>query len=768
MLTQRLRLFSIFALFILVFSLFSPSVARADEGTPPDGTPVAVDPVATEPAVIEVTAEPTEVVVIEATSEPTEAAVIEVTTEPTEAVVTETPTEPTDGSVTTAPAEPTVAELLPENTTLVVLDENGETLPLVSVEAANILETGDPVWCPAGQEPGTGAGCTPYFKRFTGADGLIAALEVDATLKDPAYVGAGTIYVQAGKLALTDRDKLIVLDGDFLGNISDSALTIQGGWDFAANAQTSDPSIFTKSRLVIVNWNGKVTLNQLYFDMEDTTRRGSALVVGYYDPKGVETAPQNGDVELNNILVTQARKGDGVEIYAKGNVAVNNVLSVGNDGAGLWIAAANITLNQVFSSSNRYAGAELYARSLPSAKPGSASGGNILIQDSAFLDSFGEQGVYAVGTQLTLNNVFAALNHKQGVDLYAVGAGDSPGGDITINGGFFSENRKQGIRALAPTGNVTLLDTQADGNGNEEDGPDRSGIHADGMNVTLTNVTADGNGLHGANIHATGQVNSLNSSFSGNTDTGLLIKEYQPSETFALSDGPTLTGASSSALTILVRCNTIQDNKTGLVVESSGMTTLDSNTISNNAVDLQIAGAYATLTGLCHSEEDTPPTQVDDIVHPRIKPKFSQYLTSFGRGTLPGCTRANGRIIYTAKSDEVLVPCGPGGEASAWNSEFWKLPGGLFQGGFVDALNFSVLKGDEKNRAVLPVSVVISFDLPYGEAGNYAIMYWTGEKWVDLAQAGGGNRIVTSAGSVNGYRFEAIVNFTGLFALVRK
>src|SRR5690606_10632071 len=75
----------------------------------------------------------------------------------------------------TEPKSLSVAELiesLPENTDLIVLNEGGEALPLVSEEAAEVLEGGDPQWCPVGVTPGA-TSCSPTFATFTGAGGLI-------------------------------------------------------------------------------------------------------------------------------------------------------------------------------------------------------------------------------------------------------------------------------------------------------------------------------------------------------------------------------------------------------------------------------------------------------------------------------------------------------------------------------------------------------------------------------------------------------------------
>ena len=83
-----------------------------------------------------------------------------------------------------ATALPEVLEAAPEGTEVVILDETGAGLPLASSAAAEVLVSGDPMWCPGDSEPG--AGCTTSHASF--ADLL-------ADLADHSETGPGTIYV---------------------------------------------------------------------------------------------------------------------------------------------------------------------------------------------------------------------------------------------------------------------------------------------------------------------------------------------------------------------------------------------------------------------------------------------------------------------------------------------------------------------------------------------------------------------------------------------
>ena len=105
-----------------------------------------------------------------------------------------------------AATEENIVAALPQDTELVVLGESGEVLPLASNETAEIIATGDPVWCPAGQLPG-GSDCTDSYVSLGGGGGPSGVLDAmewlaseDCDYADPPAAwcgGAGTIYIAA-------------------------------------------------------------------------------------------------------------------------------------------------------------------------------------------------------------------------------------------------------------------------------------------------------------------------------------------------------------------------------------------------------------------------------------------------------------------------------------------------------------------------------------------------------------------------------------------
>ena len=111
---------------------------------------------------------------------------------------------------------------VPDGTGLAVVNAEGETVPLATQEAAEIISTGDPMWCPTGVPPipSTG-GCTASFGSFNGGGGLLAVLA--------GKTAAGTIWIAAsyvGTIGLEGGP--VTINGGALGTTKDYALTVKG------------------------------------------------------------------------------------------------------------------------------------------------------------------------------------------------------------------------------------------------------------------------------------------------------------------------------------------------------------------------------------------------------------------------------------------------------------------------------------------------------------------------------------------------------------
>src|SRR5688572_6718615 len=197
---QHRFILTLLLIIVVCANLFNVGSARADGETP------------TEPPV------PTHVETEPATEPPTEA--------PTEPAVEETPV-PSES--TPVPEEATatpIAEILtqvPESTEVVVLDENGDSIPLASEEAAEIVEVVDPMWCPEGVLPG-GPGCTTNFAS-------ISALITNMVTTTNNYAQNGVIYFTSNPGSGTFNLNPTTLPGGDYETLNDFDLTLQGGWN---------------------------------------------------------------------------------------------------------------------------------------------------------------------------------------------------------------------------------------------------------------------------------------------------------------------------------------------------------------------------------------------------------------------------------------------------------------------------------------------------------------------------------------------------------
>ena len=233
--TARLRLLVIspLVLIVLIVSAACPLVTRAEEAAPP---PPRTQVIATEADPPLDPAEPG------ATEEvaPTEAADLP----PARRCRNRTQRRP----VPVEAAPENLAAAIPEGTDVVVLDENGNALPLASTEAAEIIATGDPMWCPDGVAPG-GAGCTGGSVTISGgasdtglANDMLFLAQDNCQGSTPAAWcgGAGTIYIAADYdtdneiwwPSLDIDDYEVAIRRYYFGD-----LTIQGGWDFSQDPE---------------------------------------------------------------------------------------------------------------------------------------------------------------------------------------------------------------------------------------------------------------------------------------------------------------------------------------------------------------------------------------------------------------------------------------------------------------------------------------------------------------------------------------------------
>jgi len=233
---------------------------------------------------------------------------------------------------------------LPENTDLVVLDENGNPVSLASQDAMEIVQEEDPLWCPVGEPLDS-----PLCQNFTGI-GSVQAL-IDSMRTDPGtYASDGIVYFTStvnGALILSDASTSL---GASFAALSQFNLTLQGGWDgtFSTIANLNGQSNFGGNIISIGTvgnpWIGSLTLNDISTLNTASTTDASL------------TLNSNGTVELNNVSVAGSGAGqDGINISAP-TVNLNNVTSTYHEGNGISIATTSnggtVTLNNVIANNN--------------------------------------------------------------------------------------------------------------------------------------------------------------------------------------------------------------------------------------------------------------------------------------------------------------------------------------------------------------------------------------------------------------------------------
>ena len=199
--TRKLTFFSIVILFSFVISLVFPISALAEDATPPPVETPQVTPPTEEPVNIETA--PTLVAATEAPVTDETVAIEPATTDAVTEIPATNEATSTDQTNDVDLGE-TSAQL--DALDLVLLDENGQALSLVSNQAVEALTAPDPIGCPPDVRPlawgGSGEGCTA---SYTSIQEAINASQAGWTI----YVEAGTYHEQ---ITITQADLTLLGD----------------------------------------------------------------------------------------------------------------------------------------------------------------------------------------------------------------------------------------------------------------------------------------------------------------------------------------------------------------------------------------------------------------------------------------------------------------------------------------------------------------------------------------------------------------------------
>ncbi len=516
--------FAFFLILVLCVNLLNVQTVHADGETPTE-PPVATEVVTEEPA-----DQPTEPPV-ESTPESVEATPLpeESTPEPVETEATATP----------------VADILtqvPESTEVVVLDENGNSVPLATEEAAEITEMFDPMWCPAGVLPG-GAGCSQNFASIS----LLINSMISNTTN---YDANGIIYFAATTGSQTTGASLSLTNttlggGDF-NTLNDFNLTLQGGW----NGQNGGNATFTGTTNFGTNavtvgtsgnpWIGNITLNNFSFN-------------GVSSTNAVTVYTTSGDITLSNVDVAQQSGEDYAAFLnsTSGDITIQNGSSFDGDNTGSdesrgvsattstgSITISDTTFAQSSQNGGSYDGATLSAPTVTLTNVSSSSndGDGITINNA---------------TLVTLNNVNASNNGSSNTGSGVIINGPS-GTNVFVDGGTFSNNEDYGIQ-VGNTNNVTIyVQSTPTCTGNDQGCSNDTFVQADSTPPVITKTvtgTTGANGWYIGNVTVDWTVTDPESSFTmtGCVDTTI---STDTAETTLSCSATSVGGTSSDSVTI--------------------------------------------------------------------------------------------------------------------------------------------------------------------------------------------------------------------------
>ncbi|MBX3035483.1 MAG: hypothetical protein KF758_01105 [Anaerolineales bacterium] len=460
--------------------------------------------------------------------------------------------------------------LAPSNTEIIVLDENGEPLPLVTQEASDAIAAADPIWCPAGVAVpvASSLGCSPSFTSMTG---LIAWLQAN----DPNQ--AGTIWIEGIYDSSTAVGDGLATSFTFNGsagnldNMAKFALTIKGGWNgmTTGTVDTGNPSRFEGDSFSIINWKGNITISDLeIFNATVNPNCGAALCVS---TEGNITlirvnASLNDGVLGGAILANNAVGKSSTVTITNSNFDINNDtgLLVNSHGA-VNIKDSTFFFNDVGSGAtiNNYFDVTPSPVTIISSTAnlnGNGAGDNGLTINS--------NGV------VTLTNVTANTNFGSGARINTTYNAAGNANVVLTNTNYFEGNDEYGLYVIT-NGSITIKQVMANANGLDNAYLNNNNFN---LNLLLKPVTISGTGIFngslggdGLRVISNGAVTLSNITAGNNFGYGAFINNNVP----VVNNSPvTLKGT-----------NTFNNNDNdGLQISSDGNISISNVTANDNAL----------------------------------------------------------------------------------------------------------------------------------------------------------------------------------------
>ncbi len=587
-----------------------------EEETPPEETVPETEPEATQetpdPEVPEEeAAEPTEEVVegepevLEPTEEPELVEELLPEVEPTEdplliplVPLATGPQDSEEDEELDTPAE--VLAALPEESELVVLDENGEPLPLVAVEAAEVVVTGDPMWCAGTDVPGS-ASCITY-----------TTIEAAVSHAQSAGNAECTIYV-ADDYSSSSYSTIVIDESSFVD--SDFNMFLLGGYDLTSGSATYGTVV------------GQTSVHQNFYvdDITGSLTLANFIITEFNSSSSTVYIEDSEDVTIDNFNINNKGSGHGILVDDSHRITVSNsTITEKSDGYGIKMTDSYKILI-INTDVNEYG------------RDGGVYMSNVqdVVLDTMAVDSNDD---HCNGSGCSLDAV--AFRYSTNVKLDSVKANSQFGngfysysgdGYLSLIDSVFDDNiRGYGIYIKSQDGPVYLDTVSASGNDeygakiqnkqgvtiedstfNENENTYGLDVEADTIGISGTQV--DNNDVNGAYLWADQWIEILKSSFSySGKGSGLYAST---NDDYILIDGLTADGnenygASLDAETDLILKNaTINENdEEGLWAEADkGSMLLENVEANGNGWDLYSPDGYGMYL---HSKDDMTLTNV--------------------------------------------------------------------------------------------------------------------------------------------------------------
>lgn len=464
----------------------------------------------------------------------------------------EAPTEVEPGEEPAEELAPVLEEVAQEG--VILVDENGEPLPLVEEETAEILAGGDP-WYKVG--------AVTYNFTFADCDPLLADPQ---PCSNP--IQAAIDYIPTTGLP---TDGMIYVEADSYSEY----VTVPG---------YGDPLYHNFKGLIgtvvdgvpQVNLTGDIWINNVDLGF---TIKGFNITADADDPlAGIYIMDSTGAVKIEDVAVRNTGEGPGIKIVNHtGTVTLTRVKSSGNtQNSGATIEnTSSVTINNSAFESNFISGLRIISDGKVTINGISASGN--LGGDGARIEAQGGLEIH--------DSVFSENSAVSGFEGSGLHARENMNGNVTLVNVLANDNEVHGLYVGTQNGVIKASGLTAAGNQGYF-GACLDTCYADAGDCTSTgtgSVTISGsdfldNAMFGLSVNSRGKISATGLFASGNGESGA---------EFRTAESPLSTPTTSISRSIFS-----ENGGQGLVIWVKATVTLNNVTVDNNGSGSNTSGAW--------------------------------------------------------------------------------------------------------------------------------------------------------------------------------